>query len=836
MRLILKYLINNLRLKKFRTGLIVVFLILCSFLIIINLGVNDYYEKAYAENIAYEKGKVDLIITPSDSDKLFKEGGVKLSQSQVDNYLEVFTGLGKVQSDEDDIKVNLVGCDLYTLFQNGMIHGIEVDEDVKGYIVISENTRDLLNKAVGDVLSVSVMGKPRKLKITDIAKKSGVFSSDSSNIITVVMDLSKVQKYYGLNNKVSSVYVSLKENADIDETVAAIKRDNTKGGKTTVSINESYDIDSYNQKKSATSLALMAAMIIMLFISIYLISFISKIIYMERMQVMGTFQSVGATPFKTALIFISENVCYGVLGWIGGMLMSIFACPYVFEMLNTFQTNSEIDSTINPAYYVVALVCSVVIMLLCSLGSVFRMNRKTVKELLFTNSKEENGLGLKGIIVGIVFAVAAAALYICNQNYNLLLGTGCFILTVVSSIILCKLITSLLTKLYDVSLGRIFGGAYRFGVDNIRRDKMLGSSVTLITIVVSMLLCIIMVIFGVRSSMKTMIDCNDFDISCTNLTSELRDYKDIEDIDGVEETYFDYLSFTDAYIDENKTASVSIISVDDEEKFYHFRSQSIKYPREKAQILSEGRYALIDSFWADKNSVKIGDTIKFNDKESGKVIDQEYEVIDFINSSGFVTTRDAIMIGQKYFDLDLDVEPYQYLIKISRGYDADTVARDVSNELIKTSTVVKTISEVVEDSMSGVNSLILILYIIIGISVLLIIFGVINNITVSFLSRKRELAVLYSTAMSRRQLITMFYGEIITMYVVIIFYAGALSFLYQYIMPKILWSAGLAFNMQYPVFAIIITSIALFIVLNILVLIPVVNLFKMNTVEVLKYE
>ena len=65
MRLIIKYLLNNLKIKKFRTALIVVFLTLCNFLIIANLGINDYYTKAYNANVEYEKGDVDLVVTPS---------------------------------------------------------------------------------------------------------------------------------------------------------------------------------------------------------------------------------------------------------------------------------------------------------------------------------------------------------------------------------------------------------------------------------------------------------------------------------------------------------------------------------------------------------------------------------------------------------------------------------------------------------------------------------------------------------------------------------------------------------------------------------------------------
>lgn len=850
MRLLIKYLLNNLKKKKFRTALIVVFLMLCNFLIISNLGMNDYYDKAYSANVAYEKGKVDLVITSASSDEekaedtteeiesnsLFKEGEVKLPEESVSGYFEVIGGLGKtIRGDNSEIKVNMVGVSLNSLIQEEMIRGVEADEDAKNYVVLSESACETLGKKQGDEIIVDVLGEEHTLKITHVAEKSGVFAGDSENSISLVMDIAKVQDYYFLEDEFSSIYVSVKDDADIDAVVQKIKDLNMKDKETTVSVTESFDQEAYTQKKSATSLALMVAMLIMLFISVYLISFISKIMFLERMHVMGTFQSVGATPLQTAMIFIGENICYGVLGWIGGIVLSIVLCPRVFSMLNTFQTGEEIDSSIAPVYYIVALICSVAIMFLCSIGSVIRMNQKTVKELLISNNKEDSRMHIQSIIAGLVLAGVAYAMYVRNTSYNLILGVGCFVLAVVSSIILCKAVVFVLTLLYDLTLGQIFKRAYHFGVDNLRRDKMLGGSVTLITIVVSMFLCIVMVILSVKSSMENMIDNNDFDISCVNLSSDLSDYDDVVDLEGVKETYFDYIYNTKAQIGDQQVG-ITVVGLDDEENFYHFHSQSITYEREQARKLVEGRYVLVDSFWADKNGVSIGDAIQITDKESGEVSKDSYEVTGFINSSGFTTSRDAVLIGQKYLDQDLDIQPYQYLIKVAEGYEIGNVAGDVADELIETTTVVKTITEVVNDSMSGVDSLIIILYLIIGISVLLVIFGVINNITVSFLSRKRELAILYSTAMSKNQLIVMFYGEIMTMYVIIMLYSTVLTYIYQYVMPKILWSAGLAFKIQFPMQALITTAAALFLILNMLVVIPVVNLLRMNTVDVLKYE
>lgn len=837
MRLIIKYLVNNLKMKKFRTALIVVFLIFCNFLIIANLGINDYYTKAYNANVEYEKGNIDLVVTPADDTEklLFDEGEVKMPEDSVDGYFEALVALGKVEVDSKKVKVTIIGADINSLIKEEMVHNAEFRENDESYIVISESAKELMGVETGEKLAIELFEDEHYLTVTGVAEKSGVFANDNDNSITLLMRLSQLQTYYGLEDKISSVYVNVADTYSIDEVIRDIKDMNIVDGKMLVSIAKSYDKEAFSQKKSANSLALLVAMLIMIFISVYLISFISKVIFIERMQVMGTFQSIGATHFQTELIFVSENICYGILGWIGGICLSTVLCPKVFEMLNTFQIKGTIHTTIAPLYYVVALISSVAIMFFCSMGSVIRMKKNTVKELLIANSKEESGIHFSTLVMGIFLGAMACFLYFKNTSYNLLLGVACFILTVASSIILCKVAVWVVTRTYDITIGRVLGKAFRFGVDNLRRDKMLSSSVTLITIVVSMLLCIIMVILSVKGSMETMIDNNDFDISCTSLSDKLSDYDDIPDIDGVDETYIDYIYNTKAKIDGEKKG-VTLVGVEDESEFYSFRSQSIVYDRENAEKLLTGRYVMVDSFWADKANVAIGDQISLTDSENNEVKGKGFEIIDFIDSSGFTTARDTIIVDAKHLTNELGAYPYQFLVKVEKGYDVESVAENIAGELIETPTVVMTITEVVNNSMSGVNSLIMILYLIIGISALLVIFGVINNVTVSFLSRKRELAVLYSTSMRKGQLNTMFYGEILAIYIVIILYSTGLMVIYKCIMPKILWSAGLAFQIQFPMQGVLTVTIVLFAILNILVIIPVINLYRMNTVDVLKYD
>ena len=207
MRLIIKYLLNNLKIKKFRTALIVVFLTLCNFLIIANLGINDYYTKAYNANVEYEKGDVDLVVTPATNEDeetaglLWDEGEVKLPKEKIADSFEILVALGKTETESKKIKVTIVGADLNSLINNKLLHDVEVKDSNQDYIVISESAKKVLDIAEGDDLTIDLFNEEHVLTVTDIAEKSGVFANDNDNSITVVMKLKEVQNYYHLKKK-----------------------------------------------------------------------------------------------------------------------------------------------------------------------------------------------------------------------------------------------------------------------------------------------------------------------------------------------------------------------------------------------------------------------------------------------------------------------------------------------------------------------------------------------------------------------------------------------------------------------------------------------------------
>jgi len=130
------------------------------------------------------------------------------------------------------------------------------------------------------------------------------------------------------------------------------------------------------------------------------------------------------------------------------------------------------------------------------------------------------------------------------------------------------------------------------------------------------------------------------------------------------------------------------------------------------------------------------------------------------------------------------------------------------------------------------KTIIEVVLVIIGVALI----GIINNQTVSFFERKKEMAVLYSTSMSRNQLNKMIFIEVILSY----FISALVSVVFTIMLIKLLKYTMSILGLYMPIsFSIVSILVLLFIIGVIMLVIYLVmkrKIKKMNIVEELKYE
>ena len=76
-------------------------------------------------------------------------------------------------------------------------------------------------------------------------------------------------------------------------------------------------------KLGSITTAFRLMMIVVLMMSAFIIYTVFKVIVAERLPVIGTFRSIGATKISTSLVLVGESIIYGIIGGIIGDLAGI---------------------------------------------------------------------------------------------------------------------------------------------------------------------------------------------------------------------------------------------------------------------------------------------------------------------------------------------------------------------------------------------------------------------------------------------------------------------------------------------------------------------------------
>jgi putative ABC transport system permease protein len=171
-------------------------------------------------------------------------------------------------------------------------------------------------------------------------------------------------------------------------------------------------------------------------------------------------------------------------------------------------------------------------------------------------------------------------------------------------------------------------------------------------------------------------------------------------------------------------------------------------PKRLLQDFDSGRNILITYMMKEKLGVKKGDIIKLQMKNGRK----DYRVAGFFNS--IIAGGSYGLIPEKYIKLD-GGEQYYSSIYIKTFGNSDEVVKSIKDELKKSSFRIGTLKEVESENKRSSLQMFSILK---GFSIIAFavgIIGVVNNFIISFIQRKRYLALLSSVGMSKLQIIIM---------------------------------------------------------------------------------
>ena len=841
MGVILKHTFRNIFAKPLMTIFLVVSITICAFAGMLAFDMSNSLENIFLGifNTVYGTANV----TVSSSDEIDESAFEGLSGYDA-TYYSSKTSNVTVRNDHmyayyNQKKLQIFGVDTENASKMKLIPkdvALSADE-----IIIDETMAKELNLKEGDTFKVYGDNYvDAEFKIKKIANKNGFLYYDYA---AVVSNEGMARLCYNGKPQQQNAFIKVDDKSKISEFCDVIE-DRFPNYEVRDILHEDMVQDQIDMVSNLFKVLFLITLVLVIFVTITL----SERIMRDRMSTIGTLRSLGVSPNITARIILIENMFYGLFGGAFGTgLYRGIRNP----LFNTFfaiseggvRTDMEMDlGKVSIPVMTAVIIGAIIVEMLCPLRELLKSTNTAIRDIIFDNKNTEYKYKNKNKVISIIFASFAGvmtALAFTVFKDNAIPGVLGFIFIVLSlfsgySFVL-RMASNVIEKVSRKRNNPIMGLA----AVNLRTNKTLIGSSKLAFVATSICLVLFMIIASTKHDVEK--PPMDAEVILNGLSESSESYDYIKTLDGVSKVEYVY--------SESDSILVGKEMIDDylENKYTKKFNDELKninvFGTEGNPELNHGYKGLPDVINSDE--IYIAKNIA---KEMDLKVGDNAEIL--FDAKGVVPYRGTFKVAgivdsgkadgsNKTIVMPLEVYKQIYFDRPKKAY-VKTNDPEKTAELIKSyssSTIgeVKTIEEYMKETMDQASGQMALLYMIMIVGASLSVIGIYCNQIVGFESRKRESAVLVSTAMSRGKLVKLFFEETMLSGLVAI----GLGMIIGLVETAALFKAAQAITEMELIINpghLAIFAVIMFITFSITVLKTVKDINKMKIAEQLKYE
>lgn len=754
--MILKFLLKSIMEKKMKTLLLLISISLSAAIFYITMSSNQSIINIATEKMTTAYGDTEFIVSANTNnetpfiDKQLKDDIVNKQVPILNMY-----GSFHYNGESEDVDINGIGYDDFNLLTKTAIVEKEAITPFEGNkIIITKTISDKYNLKIGSDISIKVSGETQKFKICAITKNEGLMYSESEKI-KVVVPFTYAENELHVKDKATAIYgqfdlskVKSKEIGSEDLTEKYKKYKIT-------SLSPEEFLDGLNSNLSQP-------LAIMLFIVLIMSSFIIyssiNLIIIERLPVVGTFLSVGATRGRIMRNFLLESfilgAAAGVIGNILGFIGSYYLL-YVNSDAKEFGVPVKID--INMKYILYVLLLSIALSIIASIIPVLKINRVSIKNIILniknTRTKKNNWTFLIGIVL--IFLVIFDKYFIYIKYDAIVSIINVLLIFIISIAMLDTLINIFVKPVTKVT--KELSAVNYLSLNNVITSKSLLNNIRLISICISVIVILSTVSLSIIKGLDNLYSQFESDIEIM----EIQDFKKTTDFLNKEKEIKSYVELYNLRSVKvvKQTGKIGQIQGMDPELYKEYNNYFVyENKEENLNSLKENqRNILMSISLLDKFNKQVGDYIDII-REDKTVF--KYKITGAFNAQ-MENMGSFALIGEENIRNDFEmINPSRIAVKLKPGVDVNQYFRHLNSSDIKN--FVKVIEKEETRKARDVNTNKSFIGILQGASLFCLIiggFGILNNMLISFLQRKKEFAVLSSMGMDNSSKYMMLFLE-----------------------------------------------------------------------------
>lgn len=740
MKIIWKYIFTNVKERKMRTAVMLLSILLSTTLLFVSFSIGASYESAQRKMARGMAGSATLSITAAEgtirADILPNSASIRAS-------VGILEGSALYHENGYYETVDLIAADLTGLNEINpprLVNGGEITEFTGNQVILPDRFTSKYGIEQGNTITLRIGGQPVSLEVAEIAAYDTVFlrHTRGATALLPVVTLS------GLLGQTDGYTKILVEPADGVST-SALKNELTAAlpdSQYQVSevVNEAQIAADARQK----SMPFFLISFFSLTMSVFIIYSSYKVITLDRLPVIGTFRSIGATQEAVTRILLLESALYGVMGGAAGIPVGALVLKLILQgMGQSLSQGIEIPVVISPFSMISSFAVALGVSLLSAWLPVKRASRLPVKDVVL-GSMEEKHIPRRFIVGAgvLLFAVSLVLPKLASGNMLYLAGGFSLLGLIAATILIVPLLTNLLSMGLERLYGIFLGNEGRLAARNMRDNKNIAQNITLLFISISAVIAITVVGDFVTTYVSDVFN-----------GAELQGFADgrmgpefveqVRGMDGIEK-------ILPIYVYQNQIQANGIIlsrlEATDNLEWYssmlalHYAESNMK--EQAISAFAEERAVLLSENCIERIGLAVGDTLTLTNGA---------ENYDYLVAGSFksrATDVEAIIPASCAVS-DFGASIYHFLAYTAADPDAIMVQlRDLFGE---TSNWSRTVEEFNADALSMVGAFLQPMHSMTWFILLLAAVGVINNLLINYLQKRRSIAMYKSVGLSNRQ-------------------------------------------------------------------------------------
>lgn len=496
MKIILKYILNNIRDRKMRTGVMLLSILLSTTLLFVSLSISDSYAEAQRKMTRGMAGSATISLSSglnTDGRQSWIDIHAVPDLSAIERIVGIVQTIGLYKEDGYYENVDIIAADLTelkTINKPRLLDGSDLSDFTGNQVILPDRFTSKYNIWPGDIITLYIGGDPYPFTVAGIAAYDTVFlrHTRGTNALVPVETLSAI---LGSGAGYSRILVKPADGATTDHLQTQLRE----------VLPEQYHISQVVDEAQVEATAHQKSMPFFLIsffaltMSIFIICSSYKVITLERLPVIGTFRSIGATQKAVTNILMTESLIYGGLGALLGIPAGMMVLKVLLIGLgDSLSGGIDIPMMVSPRSVFVSSAVAVAVSAMSAWIPVRRASRLPVKDVVLGKSEEQALSNRILFLTGTVLMVVSIILPKIGENYGgsiLYLTGGLSLVTLlVATIVLIPMVTTGIAAILERIYGLIPGNEGRLAARNMRGNKNVAQNITLLFISISAIIAI----------------------------------------------------------------------------------------------------------------------------------------------------------------------------------------------------------------------------------------------------------------------------------------------------------------------------------------------------------